>query len=130
MLNDDITPGSESLTNWQEKVLNSITREGNQDPNTQGPAIDWDLFNQEGDNTQIFLMTPLKDGATESSNQFKYPNKVGLITSLLTANGRIPGARVIIKGYNRLNYSVVNGQVEGPDANQVDKTERGIALFQ
>ncbi|KAL1968427.1 hypothetical protein VTN77DRAFT_1956 [Rasamsonia byssochlamydoides] len=99
MASDDVTPGSESLTNFQEKVLNAITGQGTQDANTLGPAIDWNLFNQPGDNTRVIIMTPYAD---TKEGPIKYENKINLIINLLQTN--IPGAQVRIRGYARLNY--------------------------
>lgn len=89
------------------------------------------LFNQPGDNTFIAIMTPLADEESSERNNdnIKYPSKVNLM--IQTIQGLIGGnAGVEIKGYVRLNYSYRNGRYTGPDANNVDKSERGICLFQ
>ncbi|KAM0454300.1 hypothetical protein ACHAPV_008379 [Trichoderma viride] len=124
-LNDNIAAGSADLANWQTKVLNSITGTGTQDPNAQADALNWNLFNQPGDNTRVMIMSP----NNEISTSLKYKNKVGLIQSLLQDN--IPGVNIVQpKAYTRLNYRVANGVYVGPDASKVDESERGIALFQ
>lgn len=74
-------------------------------------------------------MTPLADGVTdESSTQIKYPNKIGLVEDLLRQN--IPGIRIARLGYNRLRYSVRNEVAYGQDAKLLDKSARGMCLFQ
>lgn len=74
-------------------------------------------------------MTPLADGVEdESSTQIKYPNKIGLVENLLHQN--IPGIQITRLGYNRLRYSVSGNTMAGQDAKLVDKSARGMCLFQ
>ncbi|KFY19636.1 hypothetical protein V491_04318 [Pseudogymnoascus sp. VKM F-3775] len=134
-LSDDITPG-EDLTHWQVKVLNSITGQGTQDSKRLGPAINWELFNQDQDNTEVYIFAPGEPDPTKppavpggpETLVGTYPNKIGLLSSLLIK--KLPGARLEVQWYRRLLYTYKDGKYTGPDAKNVDKSHRGITLFQ
>ncbi|KAM0324574.1 hypothetical protein ACHAQA_007959 [Verticillium albo-atrum] len=136
---DDLTAGSEAFSKFQANVEYSILGDQRKDPITEGPGVDWSLFNQPRDNTRILFMTPYEDGFRMTSSTYKtqmkdlkYTKKIQYIINLLNRPNRIPGAAVVVQGYQRLNWSW-DRQLEKPtgeDADIVDKTERGIACFQ
>ncbi|KAI9154907.1 hypothetical protein HJFPF1_07467 [Paramyrothecium foliicola] len=136
---DDLSAGSSGLSNFQAKIANPITGQGTKDPITEGPSVNFNWYNRDTDNTRIFIMSPYQDDFkppnaryTTQMKDLKYPNKVQAIIDLLTEENRIPGAAVVVQGYQRLNWSWDREKeiAVGPDAALVDKTERGIACFQ
>ncbi|KAK3326737.1 hypothetical protein B0H66DRAFT_600847 [Apodospora peruviana] len=137
---NDVITGND-LRLWEERVLDSIRGATVTNPYNPpeerfaykapfGRGVDWTLFNQPGDNTAVYFMTPLATGVTnEKSDKIKYPQKIALIEALVKSN--VPGAKVNIIPYNRLRYSVRGGTAPtGPDAHLVDKSSRGMCLFQ
>ena len=118
---------------WQERVLNTITGEGTTGE-FLGDHIDWGLFNQPGDNTKLYFMTPLRPDSNKMVSSdladAKYKNKLQLIIDLVQAQVDLKG--VLLKVYKRLNYHYdrETDTDVGPDANQINMNERGICLFQ
>ncbi|KAM0597072.1 hypothetical protein ACHAPH_003346 [Verticillium nonalfalfae] len=136
---DDLSDGSQGLANFQSRVEFTLTGDKRKDSATKGVGVRWDWFNKDGDNTRILIMSPYKDEFKPPTARYKtrkqdleYPNKVQEIINLLKVEGRIPNAAAVIQGYQRLNYSWDRNALEnvGPDANDVDRSERGIACFQ
>lgn len=87
-----------------------------------GPSLDVSLFNQDGDNTQAFIMTPRKWGG--SAGQWQFTNRVGqiqaqvqaLLTGIVTA--------VPVTDYVRLNMA------DPAQEAQLYTNARGSAFFQ
>jgi len=77
---------------------------GTRDANTLGPTIDWNLFDQPGDNTIILIMTPLTSDEKTKIWSRKYPQKTGLIQSMLMSHAGMGGSAIKYKDYQRLNY--------------------------
>ncbi|KAK5731517.1 hypothetical protein LTR17_011315 [Elasticomyces elasticus] len=136
-------PSSVDFTNMtpdQKKVYQGIWKDY---LTPVGPPIDPNLFNRPmtrgynknqpitpenypGDDTRIYVMTPAVDNAKKSYTPPKYPNRVKLITDTIKnivegTSGRVP---VVVYNYIRLDYS------SAADAAQINKNERGMALFQ
>jgi hypothetical protein len=104
-----------------------------------GSTIDWKLFNKDGDNTSIIIMTPHKseyrgdpEAKTTKMTEIMYHNKIQEIIKVLIQPGHIPDAAAIAQAYVWLNYSWDRKKQEnvGKDAANIDKTERGIARSQ
>ena len=105
MGNDNIAPGSVELQNWQNKVIQSLDGvTGTRDPNTVGPTFDPNLFNQPGDNTMIFIMTPKEFNVGRAVWERKYPQKTAMIVSTIKNMPGMAGAGVSYKDYERLHY--------------------------
>lgn len=99
-----------------------------------GPSLDPTLFNRPetdgfnanapitdanypGDNTKIYIMTPVADGQPNAASTMKYPNRIALIVSTIKGliagtSGRIP---VTYYNYKRL---LLNRDGTGPDAGE------------
>jgi hypothetical protein len=89
-------------------------------------------YNKPEDQTIAFVLSPFRDANTDdpkgwqpsNSNNadFKYPQKIAEIETAL--QNAIPGIAFIRQGYTRLNYNLRD------DVSQINKNERGMALFQ
>ncbi|KAK5000913.1 hypothetical protein LTR66_000330 [Elasticomyces elasticus] len=79
-------------------------------------------------------MTPLKEEYRTDKGMkleyLEYPNKLKTVVELLRQD--IPNAKVHWKGYVPLEYvwNIDDNTYSGPDADVIDTTERGIAVFQ
>lgn len=85
-----------------------------------GPALDINLFNQAGDNTRVYIMTPRRYGQNYLTSN--YIGLIGQLTSTLQAalGKAVP---IVLYNYIRLNY-------DDPADVRLINTQRGKALFQ
>ena len=128
LLDDDVTAGSDGLAKWERTVLNTITGQVLSDPATRGPPVNWPSFQGDGNQRIAIIMTPLQNGEEPSGQNIKYPNKIGLVEEVIRS--KIPDVDITVQPYKRLHYSMKDGRYAGVDADRVDKSERGVALFQ
>ncbi|KAK4170621.1 hypothetical protein QBC36DRAFT_316537, partial [Triangularia setosa] len=140
--------------NFQKRVLNALLG-GEQDPMTKGNPFTLDLFSRADDQTRIFIFTPglyslgsiesirekiaqdmtENPGANEadlSMNYLLYKNRIKqIIDGLKTkfGSGKMPALHIV--PYFRLNYwEEPNGDILGPDGNEVGRSHRGNTFFQ
>jgi hypothetical protein len=124
---------------FQDRVIRFMNGEppkGKAD--SDGPPIDWSMFNEEGDNTWLIIHTPGKPGWTRDHPQdasfAQYQAKVAAIGTLV--EGKIPGVRSNVHLYQPYDYtSTIDLATDefvysGPDAARVDTAARGHAVFQ
>ncbi|KAH7313824.1 hypothetical protein B0I35DRAFT_279158 [Stachybotrys elegans] len=93
-----------------------------------GPSVDPDLFNGDQDGTTLYLQSPLADN---SETRYKYNSRLSAIETAVRRHiGRRPA--VVRVPYRRLNYSYnrQTQQNEGPDAGLINRSHRGMSLFQ
>ncbi|KAK3317120.1 hypothetical protein B0T19DRAFT_405560 [Cercophora scortea] len=136
---DVLSQNSESYKRFERNVLNAITGTGEQDPETRGHGVTWSLFNQPGDHTRVFFLTPFaedRQATTTGPESWMYPNKVGAMADLVVQAGHIPGARVRVVPYMPLDYwwdwdDVAKKSVPaGPDRLLATTKTFGAAYFQ
>src|SRR5215469_16345082 len=116
--------GSNYLKSWNERAINVMTGQGTIDRNAICPAIDWSLFNQDGDNTAIYVMTPQdKDNRHASRYDDKIKNILSTIRNGLS-NSRegisMQGVADLTYRYQPLTYSTDGN---GNPAPQLPKDE-------
>ena len=88
-----------------------------------GPKIDPSLFDQDSDETQLLIMTPVADGQVAGSLKIKYPTRISAIeTAIRRILNRRP--RNIRYNYQRLNYDAP------ADSSLINESRRGMCLFQ
>ncbi|KAI1466805.1 uncharacterized protein F4812DRAFT_432863 [Daldinia caldariorum] len=109
-----------------------------------GDPIDFSLFDQEGDNSMMYIMTPLNEPKKgkelqENSMDFKYRQKYEqLLYQEIRRRGRIRGCGLAMTGYKRLIYKINQaGQPEKAEGHDDDweefvnpKHAKGMALFE
>ncbi|KAF2447825.1 hypothetical protein P171DRAFT_441729 [Karstenula rhodostoma CBS 690.94] len=107
-----------------------------------GDPIDFSLFDREGDdgdNSMMYIMTPVKAGREEDSTDFEYKKKYEQVLGQeIRRRGRIRGCGIAITGYKRLVYKINQaGQPEKAEGHEDDweefvnpKHAKGMALFE
>ncbi|KAL2015353.1 hypothetical protein VTK56DRAFT_5771 [Thermocarpiscus australiensis] len=129
---DDVSPAAPAYKDFQIKVLNAITGEGEQDPITVGGRVTWEWYNQPGDQARLIFMTLSTPGWAPpqpvNEQSIMYLNKIKAIADLVKEH--IPGVQVIIQPYRRLQYRYNGGNSTGLDADRVNTDARGMAFFQ
>lgn len=88
-----------------------------------GPGIDASLFNEDTDETKLFIMTPVADGQAAGSTKIKYATRIPAIETAVRRHiGRRP--ENIRYNYQRLDYN------DPDDQGIINRSHRGMALFQ
>jgi hypothetical protein len=100
------------------------------------------LFDKEGDdgdNSMMYIMTPVKADREEDSTDFLYKKKYEqLLGQEIRRRGRIRGCGTTVTGYKRLIYKInQEGQSEKFEGHEDDweeyidpKHAKGMALFE
>ncbi|KAL1797005.1 hypothetical protein ACET3X_005545 [Alternaria dauci] len=108
----------------------------------EGPPIDFSLFNEDGDNSVMYVMTPLKDNKSEDSkipeDCMYYKKYARLLFQEVSKRTNIRGLRLVMVPYKRLHYNIdENGNsVRAPGYDDdwdefVQPTHaKGMALFE
>ncbi|KAK6076208.1 hypothetical protein SCUP234_07376 [Seiridium cupressi] len=88
-----------------------------------GPGIDANLFNQDDDETKLYIMTPVKDGNSAGDTSIKYTNRINAIENAIR---RVLGRRpaTVRWNYLRLDYN------DEADRAMANTNSRGMGLFQ
>jgi hypothetical protein len=123
---------------WASHVVDPIFDTDYEDVSSR---IDFNLFNQPLDNTQVIIMTPMygdEDTDTWKSlfHTMIYENKIKNLVGLLQQNGRLGGnAQVTVYEYDALNYDpqknpALDTPLESLDRFFAGNTQFGHCLFQ
>ncbi|CZR64767.1 uncharacterized protein PAC_14666 [Phialocephala subalpina] len=95
-------PAFGKQTQFQQRVINWITGVGTRVG--KGSALDPSLFNQNGDDTRIFIMSPRAARGGAQSAQYYRTKLPQLKATLNGANGLLPGAPMALRLYQPLDY--------------------------
>lgn len=106
-----------------------------------GPPITANLYNQQGDNTKLYIYTPAVPGAqtTTEGGPIEYRRRIAYLQNAiyehLTSNGGIIPSRdallVAPVSYVRLNWAVPGpDDPPNPDLDLINNSYRGMTLFQ
>ncbi|RLL94783.1 hypothetical protein CFD26_104602 [Aspergillus turcosus] len=114
----EVPSWSSTTTEFNERVLNFFSGGGQFGI---GPTLNPALFTAD-DNTRVYIMTPRRTGGKYTTSNYikKVPVLISTIKTAL-GNQNVP---VAVWKYVRLNWDNPN------DAAQINRNQRGIALFQ
>ena len=72
-----------------------------------GPSFDASLFNQDGDNTQAFIMSPRQWGNGVAAGTLQFAGSIGQIVSQV--QGLLPGVLNDVQIYDYVRLNMVRG---------------------
>jgi hypothetical protein len=117
----------EDRQNLQDYVIGAILG-GGQNMDYVTP-IDWDLFNDDSDDTRVIWMTPAYMKTETSAADYPlYQNKIEKVKNVIDEHLECVEHEMFL--YQRLMYSYNGGKPTGDDAQHIDMGAYGQTLFQ